>query len=291
MRRLLDCLLIILTMLGPSAVPCMAQEQALEVTPAKPRQGDALFVRLRAADVEDPRARWRGGTYSLYRQGDGWAVVLPVVPDTPTGTQALSVTFTRGGRTQKLEEQVAVGPTRYAVEHLKMAAKTARLYSFPGAKKEDAAVSTAIRVRTEERLWSGDWAVPAKGRLSTPFGSRRIRNGRPVGRHKGQDISAPTGTPIVAPAAGKVVLAASYRKYGNCVVLDHGQGVTSLYLHMSRLAVRRGQSVARGEEIGLVGSTGVSTGPHLHWSVYAQGQAVHPLFFTRLGKAGVRLTE
>jgi murein DD-endopeptidase MepM/ murein hydrolase activator NlpD len=103
------------------------------------------------------------------------------------------------------------------------------------------------------------------------------------------DIAGPAGTPVSAPAAGRVVLAAHFKKYGNAVVLDHGQGITSMYLHMSALAVKKGQMLAKGAPIGKVGMTGVATGPHLHWSVYVHGESLQPLFFTRLDKLGVRI--
>jgi len=143
-------------------------------------------------------------------------------------------------------------------------------------------------VRTDTLAWSGDWTLPVQGRRSTPFGVRRLRNGKAVGRHRGMDLAAPSGTPVLAPAAGRVVLAGKFKKHGNTVVLDHGQGLTSIYIHLSGFSVSRGQSVSRGARLGKVGTTGASTGPHLHWSVYAQGTPVDPAFFLRLSKRGVK---
>jgi murein DD-endopeptidase MepM/ murein hydrolase activator NlpD len=131
--------------------------------------------------------------------------------------------------------------------------------------------------------------LPAKGRLATPFGVRRLRNGRPVGRHRGMDIAGPTGTPIMAPAGGRVMLAlppGTLKKYGGIVVLDHGQGLTSLYMHMSAVTARKGQVLSQGAPLGKVGATGVATGPHLHWAVYVHGDSVQPAFFTKPEPAG-----
>lgn len=284
-------LLLALTALTLRMVPLAAEGRFLFVQPAAPRQGEAMVVFLAHADAEHARASWRGHTYPLYASGQGWIGVLPIVPETPAGKATLTVAYTIGGKREKASQPVTIQRTAFPVEHLKMAPQTARLYTYPGVKKEDAIVWGATQVKSAEQLWHGDWVLPAQGRLSDPFGVRRLRNGQAAGRHRGQDISAAQGSPILAPAAAKVVLTGRFKKHGNAVVLDHGQGVTSLYLHMSKIEVKKGQTVAKGAEIGKVGSTGAATGPHLHWSVYAQGQPVNPLFFCRLSKRGVKLPK
>jgi murein DD-endopeptidase MepM/ murein hydrolase activator NlpD len=278
-------LLTILTLL---TVPLYAQQPAVAVLPATPRQGEPLRISLAESGVTRAHVTWRGKTYPLYQDDGGWSGFAPINSDTPPGPKRLTVEFTRDGRAERLEKTVNVGAVKWAVQHLTMARNTARLYNFPGAKREDAIVYAAVRTESPRRLWHGDWVLPARGRTSTPWGVRRIRSGAPVGRHKGLDIAAPTGTPVSAPAAGRVVLAATFKKYGNAVVVDHGQGITSLYLHMSALAVKKGQTLEKGSPIGKVGMTGVATGPHLHWSVYVHGESLTPLFFTRLDKVGIR---
>lgn len=120
---------------------------------------------------------------------------------------------------------------------------------------------------------------PAIGRYSSPFGYRR----NPVtGRrafHKGIDITAPTGTPIVASATGRVTYADRFTTYGLCVEVNHGNGIMTRYAHMSRIAVRIGQRVARGDVIGYVGSTGRSTAPHLHYEVHVAGKLANPIHY------------
>jgi murein DD-endopeptidase MepM/ murein hydrolase activator NlpD len=284
-------LFLLLTTLTLPAVPLRAQnDAALDFSPANPRQGDSLFVRVSGEDVSNPEVRWRNERYPMYRQGEAWRALVPVPPDTPAGGHTLAVTLTAGGTPRWLERKVEVAKTAFRVQHLRMAASTARLYSGAAAKREDAAVGSAIRTVSDERLWRGEWSLPTQGRTSTPFGVRRIRNGRAVGRHRGLDIAARTGTPVRAPADGRIVLArtpAQFKKYGGTVVLDHGQGLTSLYIHLSALDAEEGRTVRKGEVIGRVGATGVATGPHLHWAVYVQGAAVEPLFFCRLSRRGI----
>ncbi len=111
------------------------------------------------------------------------------------------------------------------------------------------------------------FSAPATGRISGVFGSRRILNGQPRQPHYGLDFAVPTGTPMLAAAAGRVTLAASFHFFGDLVVIDHGHGVNTLYAHLSRIDVQEGQMVGRGERIALSGATGRVTGPHLHFSL------------------------
>lgn len=113
------------------------------------------------------------------------------------------------------------------------------------------------------------WIWPAEGRISGVFGSQRILNGTPKNPHSGVDVAAPEGDPITAPADGKIVLAEPDMYFnGSMVFIDHGHGLKTAYLHMSKIDVKMGQIVKQGEKIGEIGQTGRVTGPHLHWMMY-----------------------
>jgi len=138
----------------------------------------------------------------------------------------------------------------------------------------------AARTRGSDSMgWSQDFLWPARGRLSGQFGSQRIyAGGVPAAFHSGADVAAGAGAVVVAPADGVVTLAPppSFSLEGNLVILDHGMGLNSAFLHLATVRVREGQAVRQGEPIGTVGATGRATGPHLHWSLVWSGARIDP---------------
>jgi murein DD-endopeptidase MepM/ murein hydrolase activator NlpD len=157
-------------------------------------------------------------------------------------------------------------------------------------KMVDLDAATLERVRAESRimeglwqapgtrpLWSGAFLRPVPGPVAGPFGRRSVINGRPKSPHSGVDLKAPRGTPVKAANNGRVVLTAEHFFSGKSVVIDHGGGVLSMYFHLQEVLVEDERGVDKGEIIGLVGATGRSTGPHLHWGVRMNGARVNPM--------------
>jgi murein DD-endopeptidase MepM/ murein hydrolase activator NlpD len=135
--------------------------------------------------------------------------------------------------------------------------------------REKKAKEAAFKADLPESGFLTDWIWPADGPISGVYGSQRILNGKPRRPHFGVDVASPTGTPVVAPADGKVILAMPLMYFeGNAIFLDHGHGLKTVYMHLSELDVKEGQMVKRGQRIGAIGGTGRATGPHLHWSLY-----------------------
>jgi murein DD-endopeptidase MepM/ murein hydrolase activator NlpD len=132
------------------------------------------------------------------------------------------------------------------------------------------------------REWSGNFTAPAQAAISDVFGSQRVFNEKTSSPHLGLDFRVPSGTPVAAMNTGTVLLARPLYYEGNFVVIDHGQGLLSLYLHLSEFKVKEGERVRRGQEIGLSGGTGRATGPHLHVAVRWQGIYLDPLRLIRL---------
>ena len=142
------------------------------------------------------------------------------------------------------------------------------------------AIEAARARNSDSDGWTQSFVQPVEGRISGRFGRQRIYRGEPGSYHSGLDIAAPTGTPFVAPANGVVVLAVTgYSLEGNLVIIDHGQGLNSAFLHCSRIFVREGERVRQGQTIGEVGATGRATGPHLHWGIKWGEARLDPLLF------------
>ena len=141
---------------------------------------------------------------------------------------------------------------------------------------------TIAKLRAEDSptvYFRGTWLRPSNGRVTGVYGSQRILNGKPRRPHFGIDFAAPSGAPVVAPMGGKIVLAHKDMYYsGGTIILDHGHGLTSAFLHLSVLSVKVGQVVSRGQKIGAIGATGRATGPHLDWRINWFEQRVDPAY-------------
>lgn len=180
---------------------------------------------------------------------------------------------------------------------MKISPRAWQIERIPLGPKPGTPPSAAYRIRREGELaqinaargidsgsqgWRQAFVWPAQGRLSGRFGSQRIYNGVPGAYHSGLDIATGTsGTPFVAPADGVVVLAASspFSLEGNLLMIDHGMGLNSAFLHCSALLVKVGDRVRQGQVIGRIGATGRATGPHLHWSIKWRDSRLDPLLF------------
>lgn len=149
-------------------------------------------------------------------------------------------------------------------------------------KREAEILAMVYSVITPEYLAEGPFIMPCEGRLSPNFGQRRVYNKVPRSVHTGVDIAVPLGHPITASNSGRVVLASDLYYSGKTVILDHGLGLFTSYSHLSKLLVKRGETVQTGQVIGLAGSTGLSTGPHLHWAAKIHEARVDPLSLLEL---------
>ena len=149
-------------------------------------------------------------------------------------------------------------------------------------KEKDLTIASLTKW-TETDAVNTDFMLPVQGHLSSPFGLRRFFNKQPRKPHSGIDLAAPAGTPIVSPADGTIITTGTYFFNGNTIFIDHGQGLITMYCHMSKILVKEGDKVRKGQQIGAIGMTGRATGPHLHWSVSLNNARVDPgLFFTNL---------
>lgn len=181
---------------------------------------------------------------------------------------------------------LAIAPRTWQIENIAISPRPGAL---PSAEYECrraielAQINAARRIVSGSQGWRQDFVWPAIGRISGRFGAQRIYRGNPGSYHSGIDIATGgSGSPYVAPADGVVILAAEapFTLEGNLLMIDHGNGLNSAFLHSSRLLVKTGDVVHRGQTIGLIGMTGRATGPHLHWSLRWRGARLDPILFT-----------
>ncbi|RMD80586.1 MAG: M23 family metallopeptidase, partial [Gammaproteobacteria bacterium] len=190
------------------------------------------------------------------------------------------LTVEEGGRRWTLSFRVI--PKDYPEQHISLADRrrvSPPARDLPRIRREAAALRAAFARWREAPRPPLALRLPVQAPVSSPFGLRRFFNGLPRRPHSGLDLAAPAGTPVRAPAPGRVTLAAELFFNGKTVVLDHGQGMQTLYCHLRRIAVAPGQQVGAGQVLGEVGATGRATGPHLHWSVSLNGARVDPALF------------
>ncbi len=246
--------------------------------------GGVLIVDVGDAASPAPRVEWEGRQVLVTTEGGRHRAVVGVALSVAPGNYNLKVhDATSPARTLP----VSIKPKKYVEQHLKVPQSQVDL------SPEDAARVEAEQKRQRDALDSFSEALPAtfqmkqpvSGRRSSSFGLRRFFNGQPRNPHSGMDIAAPTGTAIVAPADGVVLDTGDFFFNGNTVIIDHGRGLVTLYCHLSAYAVKKGDVVKTGQNIGKVGATGRVTGPHLHWGVLLNGASVDPALFLPAEKA------
>ncbi len=194
---------------------------------------------------------------------------------------SLALTAALGGG-EIVREQLTITPRDWQIERVNVARRPggASASFMQRRQPELDAIWTARQRQTGAQGWSQDFIWPVKGRISGRFGRQRIYRGEPGGYHSGIDIAPGNGVPFVAPADGVVVLARTgFSLEGGPIIIDHGQGLNSAFLHASRIVVEEGQTVRQGEHIGNVGATGRASGPHLHWSLKWNDARLDPLLF------------
>ena len=257
-------------------LPAFASGQQCLVAPRSANLGETLRLTCTA---EVASAKWNDRTVRLFPQPDGKNFgLMPIsVKDSPGPG---SIEFLSKDGATLVREKLVVRPTRFPSENVRLSPDIEALHST----SEEIQLLTGFRNEvSDSRYWQDPFESPVDGCVTSPFGVKRLHNGKPTGEfHGGVDQRTPADEAIRAIADGKVIFAKQFNVLGNAVGLDHGQGLGSMYLHMAKLAVVDGALVKKGDVLGYAGSTGRSTGPHLHWVLYANGVNVNPAQWVKL---------
>jgi len=251
----------------------------VKVTPTNPQLGDTLSVEINLENPDNstnPTVAIGKNTYPAFEIAPNqYRALIPTTPLEKAGTRSLQVTG--DGQVQNLA--VKVQNRKFPVQRITLPPGKAGVDATEYELKRVAAFKA---LQTPEKYWNGVFLRPNAGRMSTTYGVRRYYNGKFAEDyyHRGLDYAGAAGSAVIAPAAGRVALVGrvsqGFRVHGNVVGIDHGQGVSSIFMHLSRINVKEGDFVKAGQLIGAVGSTGASTGPHLHWGLYVNGLSVDP---------------
>ncbi|HET6262861.1 MAG TPA: M23 family metallopeptidase [Chloroflexia bacterium] len=258
----------------------------LRFNPPALAEGHTSIVEVAASPGVSVTAQYEGRT--LYFKLDegrevAWAV-LGAVPFQDVGPRQVTFFFEHGdGGRRVVTRTLEITPYKFPSETVRFDPETAELLDPAYTGPEAETLERIFSGRTPEKYWDGPFIMPLAGnvRTTSQFATRRCYNcapgSKPTSYHGGMDLAVNEGTPVRAPAAGRVVFAGKLQVRGKTVILDHGLGVFTLLAHNSRLLVQEGQMVQQGERVSLSGNTGLSNGPHLHWEVHASGPPVEPL--------------
>ena len=242
--------------------------------------GGIAILPIAITTEKQPQAEYNGKPVMVIKNQNQWYAVVGIGLGAKPGPQSIKVTLADGSNAL---HNFAISDKAYETQRLTVKDKRKVEPTAEDLKRID-----KERVEMDKALAHWNAALiteslhldlPVEGRLSSSFGLRRFFNEQPRAPHSGLDISAPVGTPIKAPAAGRVILTGDFFFNGNGLFIDHGQGLVTMYGHMSRIDVKEGDEVKRGQVIGAVGMTGRVTGPHLHWGVSLNDARVNPSLF------------
>lgn len=272
----------------PEPPPPPPRPPQVSIEPAQVLQGDFATLRLDrpVSGAVTVAVEGLGEQPKLFDRHGLPAAFIGFPAAAKVGEYPVTVTWPDGS----WSGSITVVKKTFTEDYLWVTAQQEALYYDPRSAEQWRRVFALRSTSHPEPLWQGPFALPLAGELkiTTYFGEIRFVNGAETGRHSGMDFGAPTGTPILAPAPGKVIFAEPMITTGDTVIIDHGLNLFTAYYHMDQLAVKAGQWLGAGEEIGTVGNTGFSTGPHLHWTATIGNTPVDPWPLTAAPPLGIQ---
>jgi hypothetical protein len=261
------------------------------LNPAIVESGSPELIRVVAPAATRVEGEWFGHKIEFFRDNShsAWYALAGVDVEAATVPTTLRITaHLAGDTTRNLSQNIPIHAAHYRTGSLTVPPK----FVEPGPEDQQQ-ITAAVQAKQKafaasdsnlaaKPQWSGSFAAPVKAQPTDSFGTRRMFNGKLASIHKGMDFRAAAGTPVLAGNSGTVLLAQPLYYEGNCIMIDHGQGLVSISMHLSRIDVKPGQQVVRGQQVGLSGATGRVTGPHLHWAIRWQGAMLDPAKLLRL---------
>lgn len=258
------------------------------VTPRPAPQGHAVLIIADAPGAGYAAIAWNGESYTLIPEGDRFFGFVGIDASTPPGPAplAIAVWAPNGDPLLWQETVLYIEPVDWPIDNIQIDGPNAALLAPEVRAADIDARSPHQRLATPERHWAGIFDPPSEGGITAGYGERRSFNDGLISEHHtGIDFAGPNGAPITAPGSGIVVWSGSTDRRGNGMIINHGAGVFTGYYHLSEVLKVEGEVIERGAAIARMGSTGLATGPHLHWEVVVRGVTVNPVPWIRLLEA------
>lgn len=272
----------------PQSLPPSPLPEGIALAPTLLKQGETLTLKITASDAVSATGKFDEQALHFIAEPDGLRALFGITRCANyAGTFPVALTlYDAEGHTRPVAFKVRVTPNNWPIFNLTLTSEMSSLLDPAIVNAENKRVADTVAPFIPQQLWRGAFRSPlaiADPRITATFGERRRYNGGNPGvcGHEGTDFGVPPGTPVYAPADAVVALASPLKVRGNVVLLNHGQGVYSGFYHLSEIDAQTGQRIHAGDLIGKVGSTGFSTGAHLHWSMWINGVCVDPLAWTK----------
>jgi murein DD-endopeptidase MepM/ murein hydrolase activator NlpD len=256
---------------------------SVDIAPLPVIQGNTIAVTVLTSRDVSLNGTFLDWAIPFAKEGNAYYALIGIHAMQKTGLFPMTITATdTGGRQTSVTTSIQVAAGKFFHETIDVPENLQELLAPDVVAAERDKFASICGVFTPQRYWNGLFMLPTTGRVTSQFGSRRTYvGGEFANYHEGTDFWGVTGTPVYAPAAGVVAYAGPLEVHGNSVIIDHGWGIFSGLYHLSKIDVTAGQRIAQGQVIGKIGSTGLSTGSHLHWDVRVRNMNVDPLQWTR----------
>ena len=267
----------------PQAAPAPTSPVGIALNPSVVTQGETVVLSINVPNLTQVDGKFDQQELRFARAGDTWNAIVGISRCANfVGNYPVTLT-TRDmdGNAKQYNFEVRVNAGKFGLQDLQLTDSMSALLDPAIMNAENARVGQTVSAFTPAQMWNGKFVLPLNvknPRISTTFGERRSYNGGKPGLcgHEGTDYAVAGGTPVYAPAGGTIVLAEPLKVRGGVVFIDHGRGVFTAFYHLSAIDVKNGQRVNAGDLVGKVGTTGFSTGDHLHWSMWVNGVYVNP---------------
>ena len=241
--------------------------------------GGIASIAISPTKLAKPKVSYHSKPVALVKGSTNWLAIIGISLDAKVGMHRVDITKATSKNIKS--KTFRVNKYKYKTQHLTIKNKNKVNPNKTSSKRieREFFLKKKLKKHYSSTIPHVNFIKPTKGRDSGRFGLRRVLNKQKRNPHSGMDIAAPSGRSVKAAESGTVIFTGDLFFTGNVIYLDHGNGLISLYAHLSKIKVKKGQTINRGEIIGKVGKTGRATGPHLHWSVYLNGNAINPVLF------------